>query len=686
MNVFDVLTLFGGLAMFLYGMRLMGDGLKESSSGALKVIMEKATNNFFKAFLLGVAVTALIQSSTAAIVITSGLVAAGIISLRQSLGIVIGANIGTTVTGQIIRLLDIDSSAAGWLQIFRPSTLAPLALIIGIVLIMGFSFKNSKTAGSIAIGFGILFSGLLNMTGAVDSLAGNGSLGGVLTRFGSNPLIGYAAGTAVSFVLQSSSAAIGILQAFSASGQLQFNAIYSVILGIYLGDCVTTAIVCSIGAKPDARRVGTVNIIFNLGKTVLVFLVVSILKLTGAIDPLWNMTVNSGIIANTHTIFNICSAVLLFPAVGAMEKLSYVVIRGDEADSAGKYAELLENLNPAFYETPALALQGCYKVLDVMFKSSRTNIRKAMSLLDEYDEQTWNEIREEEIGIDLLADRVSNYLVLLSPHVTLDMHVTIMDQYYKLVTEFERLGDHAMNIGEAANNLHVNNLEFSHKAQNELGVMDDLMENILTQTEIAFEKRDVEAARHIEPLEEVVDDMVEALRDRHLERLRVGKCSIDVGVIFMNLLVDLERISDVCSNVGVSVVARVMPQMVGSTHDYIFHLHSGDDQTFNQEYGDAHSRYFAMLEEVSAKRKKSDKTGAEETDAKEEKTVRAAAGDKSAKDSKNEGKAKTFKSEKPPKAGKSEKTVKPDKKSKNPKSGKDSKDAKSGKAGHGSKK
>lgn len=671
MNIFSLLTLFGGLAMFLYGMRLMGDGLKESSSGALKVIMEKATNNFFKAFLLGVAVTALIQSSTATIVITSGLVAAGIISLRQSLGIVIGANVGTTITGQIIRLLDIDSSSASWLQLFRPSTLAPIALIIGIVLIMFVSFNNSKTIGSIAIGFGILFSGLLNMTEAVDELAGSGTLAGVLTRFGSNPLIGYLAGTAVSFVLQSSSAAIGILQAFSASGQLQFNAIYSVILGIYLGDCVTTAIVCSIGAKPDAKRVGIINILFNLGKTVLVFLAVLILRLTGIIDPIWNMTVTSGSVANTHTIFNICSAIMMFPLVGAMERLSYVIVKGDSEDTSDKYAELLESLNPAFFNTPALALQGCYSVLDTMFKLSRDNIRKAMALLEDFNDQIWNEVRDEETNIDMLADRVSNYLVLLSPHITLDMHVTIMDQYYKLVTEFERLGDHAMNIGEAAYNLHINNLAFSHKAQNELSVMNELIENILSRTETAFENRDVEAARHIEPLEEVVDDMVEALRDRHLERLRNGKCSIDVGVIFMNLLVDIERISDVCSNVGVSVVARVMPQMMTSSHDYIFHLHSGDDQTFNQEYEEAHKRYFEELDEVSVKRKKNDKDEKEEKPEKIEKTSKS---------------VKSSKADKSSKPDKNAKSVKGDKKSKSVKNEKDSKASKSGKSGSRSKK
>ncbi len=248
MDIFNIISLLGGLAMFLYGMRLMGDSLKENSSGTLKAVMGRVTDNAFKAFALGVLVTALIQSSTATIVITAGLVSAGILTLHQSLGIIIGANVGTTVTGQIIRLLDIDGSGSAVLRFFQPSTLAPIALIIGIVLIMGSFFKNARSVGNIAIGFGILFSGLLNMTGAVNSLTQSGMIENLFSGLGSNPVLGYLVGAGVAFVLQSSSATIGILQAFSATGLLAFKSIYAIIVGIYLDDCVTTAIVCSIGS------------------------------------------------------------------------------------------------------------------------------------------------------------------------------------------------------------------------------------------------------------------------------------------------------------------------------------------------------------------------------------------------------------------------------------------------------
>lgn len=294
MNIFNVITLFGGLAMFLYGMRMMGDGLKASSSGTLKKAMEKVTGTPLKAFLLGMVITAIIQSSTATIVITSGLVGAGIISLRQSLGVIIGANVGTTITGQIIRLLDLNSSGTSFLQFLNPSTLAPLALIAGIIIIMGMKSKDSGKIGQIIIGFGILFSGLLNMTDAVGVLSESGIVERLFSRLGSNPLIGYAAGAGVAFVLQSSSATIGILQAFSTSGQLTFGGIYAVLVGIYLGDCVTTAIVCNIGAKPEAKRVGIVNILYNLSKSVMILAVVTVIHKMGLLESVWNSAIHSG--------------------------------------------------------------------------------------------------------------------------------------------------------------------------------------------------------------------------------------------------------------------------------------------------------------------------------------------------------------------------------------------------------
>ncbi|MBQ7144676.1 MAG: Na/Pi cotransporter family protein [Oscillospiraceae bacterium] len=609
MNIFNLLTLLGGLAMFLYGMRLMGNGLKEGSSGTLKIVMEKVTNNPVKAFLLGLGVTALIQSSTATIVITSGLVGAGIITLRQSLGIVVGANVGTTVTGQIIRLLDIDASSAAWLQIFKPSTLAPVALILGIVLIMGFSFRNAKTLGNIAIGFGILFSGLLNMTASVDALNSTGIFEQLFSKLGDNPFLGYLTGAGVAFVLQSSSATIGILQALSASGLLQFNAIYAVIVGVYLGDCVTTAIVCSIGAKPDPRRVGLVNILFNFGKTVLVLLAVLLLKQFGALDGIWNMTVNSGTIANTNTIFNLGCAIVLIPTLPFLENLSRRIIKDKalppDAPKEDRYRDKLEALSPVFFPTPALALRSCYEVLLAMFYAARDNIGTAFGLLRRFDPALMKTLSAEEDSIDLMADRLSNYMVALSAHLSDSLHISILDQYHKLVTEFERLGDHGMNIGETAEDMASKKVAFSQAALDELDVLEDLIGRILRYTEQAFRTRDVASARHIEPLEQVVDDVVYAFREDHLARLRNGTCSIDAGTSYMDVLADMERVSDVCSNVGVSVVARVSPDQ--RAHDYISALHTGKDERFNQEYNAAHEEYFKRIEAITGKVEASNK-------------------------------------------------------------------------------
>ncbi|MBP3900916.1 MAG: Na/Pi cotransporter family protein [Blautia sp.] len=597
MSPFDVLTLLGGLAMFLYGMRLMGDGLKQSSSGTLKVVMEKVTNNPIKAFLLGVAVTAIIQSSTATIVITSGLVAAGVLTLHQSLGIIIGANVGTTVTGQIIRLLDIDSSTGAFLQIFRPSTLAPLALVIGIVLIMGKSFRNSAAIGNIAIGFGILFSGLMNMTGAVSVLTESGVFERLLTGLGSNHPVGYLTGAGVAFILQSSSATIGILQAFSASGLLTFGAVYPVIVGIYLGDCVTTAIVCSIGQKAEARRTGVVNILFNLSETVLVLTVVALLHRMGLLGSLWDQKVNSGMIANTNTVFNLSCAIVLFPLINVYEMLSRKLVK-DEPIPENPYKEKLVALNPAFYATPALALNSCYDLLLAQFRGAWANIRKSFELLQNYDESVKNEIDAEEENIDHLTDQVSKYMVGLLPNLKEPYQVGILDQYYKVVTDFERLGDHAVNIADGAKNMADANAEFSDMAKEEVKVMTDLLEEILELSEKAFEKRDVKAAYKIEPLVDVTEELTGKLKANHLKRMVEGKCNVYTDPTFMNLLNDMKRIADMCSNIGEATVVRAHPELANREHNYFSQLRSSDD--FNKEYKKAYEKYVGRIDAAEA--------------------------------------------------------------------------------------
>ena len=600
MNVFNIISLLGGLAMFLYGMRLMGNSLKEGSSGTLKRALEKVTNNPLKAFFLGLLITAVIQSSTATIVITAGLVAAGVITTHQSLGIIVGANVGTTVTGQIIRLLDVSDSSTSFLKVFQPSTLAPLTLIAGIVLIMGFTkFKKANNIGSICIGFGILFSGLLNMTSAVSVLSESGMLDSVFASIGDNMWLGYLVGAGVSFVLQSSSASIGILQAFSLASVIPFKTVYIILTGIYLGDCLTTAIVCSIGANANQRRVGTINVIFNLGKTLLVLLVVNILHLTGVLDNLWNASMTSGTIANANTVFNLACAVVLLPFMGSFEKLSMKIIR-DDKKKASPYDDKLEALNPVFFQTPALAFNSCYEVLKTMLELSTNSIQVALDNLEQYNKKQIDELMDREDDIDMLTDNVGNYLVELSPNIVDENQIRILNQYNRLVNEFERLGDHGVNIAEVARQMHDSEITFSQKALQEIGVARKLLTQILEYTWTAFEKRDVDAAWHIEPLEDVMDDVVNTLHDNHLVRLRSGECTINGGTAFLEVLINMERISDVCSNIGISVVARVKPELASLAHNYVTSLHEGGDEQFKAEYKKTHDLYFDELSALAA--------------------------------------------------------------------------------------
>ena len=595
MDFFDVLSLLGGLAMFLYGMRLMGDSLKENSSGTLKHVMEKVTDNPVKAFILGIAVTALIQSSTATIVITSGIVAAGILSLHQSLGIIIGANVGTTVTGQIIRLLDLNASGDNsFLRVFQPSTLAPIALIIGIVLIMTGVLRNSRSIGNIAIGFGILFSGLLNMTSAVNALQKSGMVEQLFAGLGNNPFLGYLTGAGVAFVLQSSSAAVGILQAFSASGLLTFKAIYSVIVGIYLGDCVTTAIVCSIGANREARRVGIVNILYNLSKSALVLIAIAIIHRFGLLDGLWDATVNSGMIANTNTVFNLACALCLLPVIGFHERLSDRIV-GKPKTVKSKYDEVLGGLNPVFYNTPALALGSCYDALLTMLSVARQNLGRAQKQFEHFSRERYAEINTEEQQIDRLTDNVSRYLVELLPHLQSEQYTDILNQYYKQSTEFERLGDQAVKIADIAARLSENNTDFSDTCKGELKVLQSLTEDILNNAEEAFTGKDEKAASLIEPKVHVVNDLINEMTQNHLNRMSAGECSFLADAVFSNLMAEYKRIAGICSNIGMATLVRIHPELATREHLFLETLDQNGNAEYKQVLMQTRKQYFEKL-------------------------------------------------------------------------------------------
>ena len=600
MTIFNVISLFGGLALFLYGMRLMGNGLKESSSGALKTAMEKVTNNPVVGFFLGLVVTAIIQSSTATIVLTSGLVGAGVITLHQSLGVVLGANVGTTVTGQIIRLLDLNGGeGASWVELFKPSTLAPLAAIIGILMIMTVKTKHSGVIGQIAMGFGILFTGLLNMTAAVSPLSSSESFARMFVGLSDTPVLGFLAGTGVAFLLQSSSATIGILQALSTTGALTFSSVYAIIIGVNIGDCVTTAIVCSIGSKADAKRTGMVHIIFNICGSLLVIAAIMILRGAGVLDALWDKTLTSGGIANVHTVFRLFSAIVLLPVCGQFEKLSRVIVKDDEKLGTSVEQEL-ERLDEKFFTSPALALAGASDAIGTMARLAREGVLSAMDVLQNYDQHRIDVINENEDSIDLLADRVDNYLIKLSPHVKMGYGNELLNYYIQCFSEFERIGDYAVNLTENAQELRDRGNELSDMAKHELRVMRDALDEILGYACESFTALDMHAARRIEPVEEVVDDLVATLRANHIKRVRDGRCSTLTGLSYLDILVNIERISDQCSNLGVYTLSQSDNTIMSNHHEYIHQLHQGQDETFNRKYSEAHEKYFGELAGANA--------------------------------------------------------------------------------------
>ena len=597
MTIFNIITLFGGLALFLYGMRLMGDGLKKGSSDAFKSAMEKVTNNPLVGFLLGLGVTAVIQSSTATIVLTSGLVGAGILSLHQSIGVILGANVGTTVTGQIIRLLDVNASDTSLLNFFKPSTLAPLASIIGILFIMAVKGRKSDTVGSITMGFGILFTGLLSMTAAVSPLSESETFANMFFQLSDKPVLGFLLGAGVAFLLQSSSATIGILQAISTTGALTFSSVYAIIIGVNIGDCVTTAIVCSIGSEADAKRTGVIHILFNIAGSVLVILGLMVLRGFGVLDPLWGKVLTSGGIANVHTVFRLVSAVVLLPVCSRFEKLSRRLVK-DDVQIGENVDHELSLLDEKFFTSPAIALSGAGEAITTMARLARSGVMNAMNVLEKFDRHTVDIICENEEHIDKLADHVDNYLIRLSPHVPTGHSNDLLNYYIQCFGEFERIGDHAVNLTENAQEFIERNASLSPVARQELAVLTEALGEILDYTYSAFGATDYDAARKIEPVEEVVDDLVATLRSNHIHRVRDGQCTVYAGLTFLDILVNVERIADQCSNVGVFTLSMFDKHIMNNHHDYIHELHQGKDPVFNRAYQETHDKYFGELKRI----------------------------------------------------------------------------------------
>ena len=599
MDIFSVITLLGGLAMFLYGMEIMGDGLKNASGSALKNILGKATQNVVLGVVTGMLVTAVIQSSTATIVLTVGLISAGILNLKQATSIVMGANIGTTVTAQIIRLMDIDSGGSFILEMFKPSTLAPLALILGIIMIMFVKSSKSNTVGEIAMGFGILFSGLMNMTAAVEPLSESQQFIDLMMRFGDQPMLAILVGLVMTVIVQSSSAMVGMIQALSVTGAMTFNLVYPLIMGINLGTCVTTAMVCSIGSSKDAKRTGIVHIVFNVIGTILFMAVMMIVKGAGGFPDLWESIADSGMIANFQTIFNLLTAVALIPFAGMLVKLSLTIVKPDPQDDEDR-ADLMVP-DEKLFQVPAMALAEANKAIAHMGEVALKNLKRSCVLLVRWEPPRVDVINDNEDHLDEFTDKMDNYLVNLSRYVETDYDNQYINMLMQGSSNFERIGDHAINILEVAQVIENEKIGFTESAKAELRLVRDAVLEIVDLTVNAFGPLNTSFAKKIEPLEEVIDDMVVMLKDRHIERLKAGQCTTTSGMAFIDLLTNLERVADQCSNIALLILSMEDRSILGNHHGYVHQLHKGGDVTYDTELARQKEQYLVRLHEIAEK-------------------------------------------------------------------------------------
>ncbi len=579
MDIFSVFQMAGGLALFLYGMHVMGDGLEKQAGGKLKTILEKLTANPVKGFLLGAAVTAVIQSSSATTVMVVGFVNAGIMKLSQAIGIIMGANVGTTITSWILSLTGLQGDSF-WIQLLKPTSFSPIIAFFGIILIMFSKKEGKKDLGSTLVGFAVLMFGMEQMSSAVEPLADVPEFTSILLLF-SNPLLGVLCGAILTAVIQSSSASVGMLQALSATGSVTYSSAIPIILGQNIGTCVT-ALISSIGANKNARRAAVVHLYFNLIGTGL-FLAVFYL-LNGFLHfSFYDQSIDRLGIAVVHTCFNLLSTLTLLPFTKLLEKLAYLTIRDTAND------ENFQILDERFLASPAVAIHQCQKMAVSMARLAQNSLYQAIGLIGAYDEKIAHSIEEGEDQIDMYEDKLGTYLVRLSSkNLTMEESREI-SKLLHVIGDFERIGDHAVNILKSAKEMQVKKYVFSGQAQQEISIISSAIEEIVDLATNAFVKNDLYLASKVEPLEQVVDSLKDELRNRHVQRLQNGECTISNGFIFSDLITNYERVADHCSNIGVCIL-RIAEDSF-DTHEYLNHVKDGHDDTFENRYNRYKEKY-----------------------------------------------------------------------------------------------
>lgn len=586
MDFFGILTMIGGLALFLYGMEVMGDGLSKASGGRLEQLLEKLTSNKLKAVALGAVVTAVIQSSSATTVMVVGFVNSGIMKLSQAIGIIMGANIGTTITSWILSLSGIESDSF-FMRLLKPTSFSPVLAVIGIAFLM-FSKKDKlKDIGNILVGFAVLMFGMDTMSGAVKPLADVPEFTNILTAF-SNPILGLIAGTILTAVIQSSSASVGILQALCVTGSVSYGAAIPIIMGQNIGTCVT-AILSGIGASKNAKRAALVHLYFNIIGTVIFMVVFYAIH---AVAPFGFMedSANAAGIAVVHTAFNIFATFVLLPFSAGLEKLACLTIKdtaGQEEESVA--AESIQILDPRFLATPSFALEQCRTAAIDMAAYAKEALFLSMDLIKNYDKATAKKVVELEDKVDRYEDELGTYLVKLSSKNLSERDSHTLNFLLHNIGDFERISDHALNIKQAAQEMKDKDLEFSNKASEELAVFTEAVKDIINTSFLVFQEEDVKLAKKIEPLEEAIDYLNTEVKKRHIKRLRKGKCTIEMGFILADITTSYERVADHCSNIAVSLLEITEDEF--DTHGYMDNLRANDNLEFREDVKRFQKRY-----------------------------------------------------------------------------------------------
>jgi len=578
MDIFAVFTLVGGLALFLYGMNLMGEGLEKLAGGKLEKILEKLTSSPIKGLMVGMTVTALIQSSSATTVMLVGFVNSGIMKLTQVISVIMGANIGTTATSWILSLSGIEGDSF-WVKLLKPSSFSPILAMIGVVLVIFLKNSKKKDIGIILIGFAILMFGMETMSGAVKPLKDVPEFQAIFLKF-TNPILGVLIGAIVTAIIQSSSASVGILQALSQTGSIKFGAAVPIILGQNIGTCVT-AMISSVGANKNAKRVAVVHLFFNIIGT---FLFLAVFYTLNAIIQFsfLNETVDGFKIAVVHTIFNLTTTLALLPFSKLLEKIAYAVVK----DTGVK--EEINILDERLLNTPAIAIENCRNHTIKMAKIAKEAIEMAIGLTENYDEKIANDVLERENIVDIYEDKLGSYLVKLSSRSLTNEDSKAVSRLLHAIGDFERIADHAVNILNVAKEKKEKSLTFSSVAQSELDIMIKALNEVLDITIDAFEKNSTEIARTVEPLEEIIDELRMELKRRHILRLQNEKCTIELGFVFTDFLTNLERVSDHCSNVALYIIQ--INDNNFNTHKYIDNL-KNSGEIYGDQYKQFSSKY-----------------------------------------------------------------------------------------------